>query len=177
MDAGSIVDAILIVVLICITAFYAWQTKRLVRDDRELMLYVADPMDREWEKDTSRIDENDLPKSNFLRVKALLVNPGSSPIVVTEIEESIKDKNGKTIKGRSILPKISSSDRYGLYIYAMPWVIVHDDFSIWYRVFEVDDNKGSYLLRILMKYQVGSRTKSVTKEIQLTSHSSKTENI
>ena len=171
MDTGAIVNLVLLAGLVGITGYYAYQTRRLVRGDFGLTVYVNDPMGQEWAKDTSKIEKENLPGSEYLRIKALLVNPGSVPMVLVKVEENIEIKNGVVQEGRFVLPKIGSSERYGLYVFALPWVIIHDDFAIWYRTYKIDKpGEGDYKLTIKFYYEVGSKERTLTKEISLKPH-------
>jgi len=76
-----------------------------------------------------------------------------------------------SIEGRFIQPKITSTDRHGLYVFAIPWVTVHDDFSIWYRVYEInDDINKEHKLKITYNYRVGKRKKKIVRELDLNTH-------
>jgi len=187
MDSASIativsssVTAVAMVVLIIVTCRYVRHTGRLVeetkvarRDDPELKVYVHDPTETEWQKDVSRIAKSNIPTSSYLRLKAILVNPGAVPIVITDVKETLKDEMGGIVatKDNFIVPRIRSLERYGLYVFALPWVIIHDDFAIWYRTFELGTSKGKkYSAKLTFNYEVGEKQKSVTKEIQLSGH-------
>lgn len=102
----------------------------------------------------------------------MLVNPGVVPIVLRSFSEELFADNHKIeIKGKFIIPKISSSERYGLYVFAIPWVTIHDDFSIWYRIYELDGGSDKeYKLKLTFNYRVGNKQRSVIKELDLKPH-------
>ena len=179
MEVNDIINLVFIIGLICVTAYYAWQTRLLVkeqklarRDDPELIVYVADPAEHEWEKDISKVEPENRPKSRYLRVKGLLINPGITPIVLEGFSETLRCENNiVSVISKFIEPKIHSSERYGLYIFAIPWVTIHDDFSIWYRIFELDDTDlKEYSLTLTFNYRVGNKQRSVTRELKLKPH-------
>jgi len=179
MDVGDIINLILVAGLVGLTAYYAWQTKKLVkeqklarRDDPELLIYVADPTEHEWKKDISKVEQENRPQSKYLRVKVLLINPGITPIVLENFSETFESANRQVdIKGRFIDPKIRSSERYGLYIFAIPWVTIHDDFSILYRIYELDEaGEIEYRIKLTFNYRVGNKQRSAIKELNLKSH-------
>ncbi|MCK4824105.1 hypothetical protein KA005_50595, partial [bacterium] len=140
-DTLGIINIGLFILLITVTLYYAIQTRRLVRVDPKPFVYISDPDDHEWKKDVEKVETDERPKAIYLRVKSLLVNPGITPMTLTSFNETFTNSKDEIvdIKGRFIEPKISSSERHGLYIFCIPWVIIHDDFSIWYRVYEIDD--------------------------------------
>lgn len=180
MDVASIITAVAMIVLAILTGYYAYHTKKLVeeakiarRDDPELKVYIHDPPEHEWRKDISRIASSSMPTSAYLRLKVILVNPGAVPIVITDARETLEDTKGEVVTstGKFVIPSIRSLERYGFYVFCLPWVIVHDDFSIWYRTFELTGSEGErYLAKLMFNYEVGEKQKSVTKEIQLSMH-------
>lgn len=166
-------EIILLLLLIFVTAYYAIQTKRLVRANIKPLIFANDPDDFEWQVDIEKVDSTKRPKSRYLRVKALIVNPGITPITLERFSEKLITNGGKeaSIEGRFIQPKIASTDRHGLYVFAIPWVTVHDDFSIWYRVYELnDDADENHKLKITFKYKVGNKNKTIVKELDLKAH-------
>lgn len=172
----GIINIGLFILLIAVTLYYATQTKRLVRVDQKPFVYVSDPDVHEWKKDIDKVETSELPKAVYLRVKSLLVNPGITPMTLTSFNETFTNSKGEIvdIKGRFIEPTISSSERHGLYIFCIPWVIIHDDFSIWYRVYEIDDKISKdeeYRLNLTYSFQIGNKTKEISKELYLKPHS------
>ena len=180
MEVSGIIEIVVLSVLAALTAYYARQTKKLVsetkvarRDDPQLKLYVHDPAEDEWLKDVSSITKSPPPTSNYFRIKAILVNPGLVPIMITHTEEILKDENGKVLASsdRFVLPSIGHTERRGLYVFCLPWVIASDDFSIWYKTYELDiDTDKRLRLTLTFDYEVGEKQKSETRQIELDVH-------
>lgn len=129
MDVVNIVTAIAMVVLVIVTCVYVRHTGKLVeetkiarRDDPELKVYVHDPPEHEWQKDVSTVAISSIPTSRYVRLKAILVNPGAVPIVIMDAKENLEDEKGKIVTSRDkfVIPKIRSLERYGLYVFALP---------------------------------------------------------
>lgn len=175
-----VIEIGLIAALVGITIYYAIQTKKLVnetkiarRDDPQLKVHVHDPAEDEWLKDVSNITKSPPPASNYFRIKAILINPGLVPIVITRTEEILKDENGKVLASsdRFVLPSIGHTERRGLYVFCLPWVIASDDFSIWYKTYELDiDTDKRLRLTLTFDYEVGEKQKSETRQIELDVH-------
>ena len=180
MEVSGIIQIVLLAGLIGVTAYYARHTKKLVdetkiarRDDPQLKVHVHDPAEDEWLKDVSSITKSPPPTSNYFRIKAILVNPGLVPIAITHAEEILEDENGKVLASsdRFVLPSIGHTERRGLYVFCLPWVIASDDFSIWYRTYELDiDTAKRISLTLTLCYEVGEKQKSETRQIQLDIH-------
>ena len=163
----------LFLILIAATIFYGIQTKKLVRDNPKPLIYAQDPEDDEWEKDISNVEDSKQPSSNYLRVKTLLINPGIVPMVLESFSETLIDDSNNVVntKGMLIQPKIQSSERYGLYVFALPWVTIHDDFSIFYRIWELKDEKSKeYTLKLTFNFKIGNKQKQVTSKLIIKPH-------
>lgn len=179
MDTLLIIQVVLLSVLCALTGYYTRQTKQLVteakvarRDDPQLKLYVHDPPEDEWQKDVSS-PKNPLPSSNYLRLKAILVNPGLVPIVIRRAEEVLEDESGRRLTSSHtfVLPSYGTTERHGLYIFCLPWVIASDDFAIWYKTYELDiDTDKRLKLTLTFDYEVGEKQKSETRQIELDVH-------
>jgi len=173
MDLPSIVLAVATIALAIITGVYVREIRIARRDDPKLRLSVHDPPDDEWQVDVSRTGNSDLPTSPYLRLKAILVNPGLVPVVITSVEETFADEKGSSLtsSGTFVLPKRTSPEGYGIYVFGLPWVIRSDDFAIWYRTFKLATDTGKkYLVTLTFHYEVGRKSKSITTHIELNPH-------
>lgn len=174
MTAYEITYLCVLVILVGATIYYARQTKKLVRDNPKPLIYAFDPEDHEWHEDIKRIEPERHPRSKYLRVKALLINPGIVPMILERVSEELIAGDSKVeAEKRLIQPKITSSERYGLYVFTDTWVILHDDFSIWYRIYELEDTaETEYRLKLTFHFKIGDKKKKETKELSLKPHNS-----
>jgi len=172
MDAYDIVYLGLFGVLIFVTIFYAIQTKKLVRDNPKPLVYAFDPGDDEWQEDIDRVKVEARPKSKYLRVKTLLINPGIVPIILEKVSEELTAGDSKVEAKKTLIqPIIPSSERHALYVFTDIWVILHDDFAIWYRIYELEDTAGTeYGLKLTFHFRIGDKEKKETKKLPLNPH-------
>ena len=172
MTVFEIVYLCVLGILVILTGFYAWHTRKLVRDNPNPMIYAFDPGDDEWQEDIDKVEVENRPKSKYLRVKALLINPGIVPMILGRVSEELIAGDGKVeAKKRLIQPRITSYGRYGLYVFTDTWVILHDDFSIWYRIYELEDTAETECrLKLTFHFKIGDKEKKETKKLSLTPH-------
>jgi len=178
--ACSSISAIAMIVLVFVTCIYVRHTRKLVeetkiarRDDPELKVYIHDPSDYEWKK----MEITSVPTSNYLRIKAILVNPGLVPIVITDIREIVEDEMGRSVitSDGLIAPQYLRPEEYSIYIFGLSWVITSDYFSIWCKTFELPNTentmkKKGYIYKIIIDYEVGEKLKSATTSMRLSVH-------
>ena len=166
---ASIINATAIVMLVIITWRYVRHTKQLVketrlarRDNPELKAYLSEPSQEELERRQIAGQYG-----TFLTFTALLINPGSVPIVIHEVTEKVKGQESKgkvgtytTYEFQFALTKEARPEQVSLYVFGLPWVIPSDGFAIWSRYLALDTNKGiKYTLTVKFDYSVGETRK------------------
>lgn len=174
MTGFEIIYICVLAILVGASIFTAYQTKKLVRDNPKPLIYAFDPKDYEWHEDIQKVEPEMHPQSKYLRVKALLINPGIVPMILERVSEELTAGNSKVeAERRLIQPRIPSSERYGLYVFTDTWVTLHDDFSIWYCIYELKDTtKEDYKLRLTFHFKIGDKKKEETTELSLRAHNS-----
>ncbi len=156
----SIINAVAIVALVIVTWRYVHHTKQLVeetrlarRDNPELRASLSEPS----QEDIARRHITK-PAGTFLTFIALLINPGSVPIVIDNVTEEVNQQESKGFE--FALPKHVRPEQLSLYTLGVPWVISRDSFAIWSRYLKLDSNKdNTYTLTVKFDYSVGGKPK------------------